>query len=182
MLVLFAVISSAQPLYAVTRQYDSKAHDDATSKLINKVLEAQITEAMPVVSADLQVHSIYDAFILALEIMQEYPLIEDVEYPMMAPDQSIIIIPYFPKEQPDNLRFVSLYRHRQPRGIAIYNSDGASFNEFTNERYKMHFHDVHGQKSVQWRSKDERTATMHTPLEKKLVSKYNSMRCTYLGD
>lgn len=141
-LAIFAIISTAQPLHALTRQYISPAYDDAASKLINYVLEAQITEAAPVASADLQVHSIYDAFILALEIMQESPEIEEVEYPMMAPDQSMIFIPYFPKAQPENLHIISLHRRQQPRGIAIYKADKASFNEFTFERYKMHFHYV----------------------------------------
>lgn len=148
-LAIFAVILAAQPLHALTRQYISPAHDNATSKLINSVLEAQITEAAPVASADLQVFSIYDAFILALEIMQEYPEIEEVEYPIMAPDQSMIFIPYFPKAQPENLRIISLHRRQQPRSISIYNADEASFNEFTSERYKMHFHYVQTSKNEQ---------------------------------
>lgn len=148
-LAIFAVISTAQPLHALTRQYISPAHDDATSKIINCVLEAQITEAAPVASADLQVYSIYDAFILALEIMQECPEIEEVEHPMMAPDQSMIFIPYFPKGQPENLRIISLYRRKQPRNIVIYNTDEASFNEFTYKRYKMHFHYVQTSKNAQ---------------------------------
>lgn len=147
-LAILAVSSTATPLHAKIFRYSDEAPYDTTSKLIKKVLSTQITAANPVASAELQGYNIYNAFIVALEIMQESSIVTEVEHPMIAPDQSMFFIPYFPQKKPNKLHFIVLHRLPYPKRIALYNFDESGFNEFTFECYQTHFHYVSTKKAM----------------------------------
>lgn len=147
-LATLAVSSTATPLYALTYRYSDEANYGTTSKLIRGVLSTQITEATPTAYAELRGYTIYNAFIIALQIMQESPIVAEVEYPVVAPDQSLFFIPYFPKAKPDELHFIALHRLPNTKNIAFCNFDEQGFNEFTSERYLTQFHYVETQRAV----------------------------------
>lgn len=142
MLAMLAVSSDATPLHALTFRYSNEAHYEATSKSIRNILNAKITETTPAVSTELTGYTAFNAFIVALQIMQESPIVAEVEYPMIAPDQSLFFIPYFPKAEPNKLHFIVLRRLPNPKIVAFYNFDEQGFNEFTSEHYQTRFYYV----------------------------------------
>lgn len=142
MLAMLAVPSAATPLHALTFRYSNEAHYEATSKSIRSILNAQITETTPVVSTELVGYTVYNAFIVALQIMQESPIVAEVEYPVMAPDQSLFFIPYFPEAEPNELHFIVIRKLQNPKTVAFYHFDEQGFNEFTSEHYQTRFYYV----------------------------------------
>lgn len=146
-LAMLAVSLTAMPSYALTFRYSDEASYDTANKLIHGVLSAQITEATQAARAELRGYNIYKAFIVVLQIMQESPIVADVEYPVVAPDQSLFFIPYFPEAKPNELHFIVLHRLKVPGSIALRSFDEQGFSEFTSERYQTRFHYVTTQKS-----------------------------------
>lgn len=141
-LATLAVSSVATPLHASAFRYSNEAHYEATSKSIRSILNAQITETTPTVSAELMGYTIYNAFIVALQIMQESLTVAEVECPVVAPDQSLFFIPYFPKAEPHTLHFIVLHRLPNPKTVACYNFDEQGFSKFTSEHYQTRFYYV----------------------------------------
>lgn len=141
-LVTLAMSSVTTPLHASAFRYSDEAPYETASKSIHSILSAPISETTPAVSTELVGYTIYNAFIVALQIMQESPIVAEVEYPVVAPDQSLFFIPYFPKAEPNTPHFIVLHRLPNPKIVAFYNFDGQGFNKFTSEHYKTRFYYV----------------------------------------
>lgn len=85
---------------------------------------------------------LYIAHIIALEVINECNLIESIHQPRLSPDQSMVFIGYFLKEEPGRLRVLYLRRPTPESKTHIKNDNIENFNEFTYKQYRTKFYYV----------------------------------------
>lgn len=85
---------------------------------------------------------LYIAHIIALDVINECDLIESIHQPRLSPDQSMVFIGYFLKEDPGLMRVLYLRRPAPDSKTHIKNDNIESFNEFTYKQYQTKFYYV----------------------------------------
>lgn len=90
-------------------------------------------------SAELDI-SLYTAQAIALEVMNECELIEFIHDSRMSPDQSMVFISYFLKDEPGKLRVIYLRRPAHESRLHINNDTMENFSEFAHKHYKTRFY------------------------------------------
>lgn len=120
-----------KPLYAENEQQEGYG-------FVRDAIKAVVS--MQVTSADLGVYHMDNIHLVVLEEMRQSPLLQDIGYPRLAPDQAMVFIPYFSRNKPTELRFIMLYCRGKQLSVWIYNLSEEAFNEFTEKRYKFRFH------------------------------------------
>lgn len=85
---------------------------------------------------------LYIAHIIALDAINECDLIESIHQPRLSPDQSMVFIGYFLRDEPDQLRVFYLRRPSPEAKTQIKNDSIENFNEFTYKHYRTKFYYV----------------------------------------
>lgn len=85
---------------------------------------------------------LYIAHIIAMEAINECDLIETINQPRLSPDQSMVFIGYFLKDEPGQMRVLYLRRPTPESKTQIKNDNIDNFNEFTYKQYRTRFYYV----------------------------------------
>lgn len=131
-LLLLATVLTIHPLEAKT--FSAEDYEQSHEAIRNVVRQKGS-------SAELDT-PLYIAQAIAFDVMDESDFIELIYSPRLSPDQSMVFIGYFLKDEPGKLRIIYLHRPTLDSKLQIKNDTIEGFSKFTYENFKTKFYYV----------------------------------------